>query len=282
MQSTPNISVRHTKKQWGLFTLLLIIVVVVNLPIISMILNSLKTTDVILTDASIIPKHPTLINYVYLSTRTNFWLFFRNSMIVAGSGTVICIMAATLGGYVLSRFTLRPVRAYSSFLLMMQMFPLLLALIPLFILFRKVGLTNSFGSVILIYSVTQLPFSTWMFKAFFDSVPRELEEAAEIDGCSRPMAFRYVVLPLAAPAMAAVTIFAFLFSYNEYLIANVFLKTTEMMTVPVGIQLFMQQFGTDWGNLMAASTMAMVPTFILFLFVQKYMIYAAIGSAVKG
>ena len=91
---------------------------------------------------------------------------------------------------------------------MMQMFPLLLALIPLFILFRQVGLTNSFGSVILIYSVTQLPFATWMFKAFFDSVPRELEEAAEIDGCTRPMAFRHVVLPLAAPAMAAVTIFA--------------------------------------------------------------------------
>ncbi len=270
------------RKRWGLFVLLMVIVFVVNLPIISMILNSLKTTSVILTDPSILPKNPTLINYTYLSTRTNFWLFFRNSMIVAGSGTVICIAAATLGGYVLSRFSLRPVTAYSNFLLMMQMFPLLLALIPLFILFRNVGLANTFWSVILIYSVTQLPFSTWMFKAFFDSVPRELEEAAEIDGCSRPMAFRYVVLPLAAPAMAAVTIFAFLFSYNEYLIANVFLKKTEMMTVPVGIQLFIQQFSSDWGNLMAASTMAMVPTFVLFLFVQRYMIYAAIGSAVKG
>ena len=272
----------HARRRWGVFCLLLFLSILVNLPIISMILNSLKTTEVILSDPSILPKHPTLVNYFYLSTRTNFWLFFRNSMIVAGTGTAICITAATLGGYVLSRFTLRPVKAYSSFLLMMQMFPLLLALIPLFILFRHVGLTNSFGSVILIYSVVQLPFATWMFKAFFDSVPRELEEAAEIDGCTRPMAFRHVVLPLAAPAMAAVTIFAFLFSYNEYLIANVFLKTTEMMTVPVGIQMFMQQFGSDWGNLMAASTMAMVPTFILFLFVQRYMIYAAIGSAVKG
>jgi ABC-type glycerol-3-phosphate transport system permease component len=271
-----------TRKRWGLFFLLLFLSILVNLPIISMIINSLKTTEVILSDPSIFPKNPTLVNYFYLSTRTNFWLFFRNSMIVAGTGTVICISAATLGGYVLSRYSLRSVTAYSTFLLMMQMFPLLLALIPLFILFRQVGLTNSFGSVILIYSVVQLPFATWMFKAFFDSVPRELEEAAEIDGCTRPMAFRYVVLPLAAPAMAAVTIFAFLFSYNEYLIANVFLKTTEMMTIPVGIQMFMQQFGSDWGNLMAASTMAMVPTFILFLFVQRYMIYAAIGSAVKG
>jgi ABC-type glycerol-3-phosphate transport system permease component len=269
-------------KRWGLFVLLVIIVLIVNLPIISMMLNSLKTTNVILTDPNIIPRNPTLINYTYLSTRTNFWLFFRNSMFVAGTGTLICIIAATLGGYVLSRFSLRPVTAYSRFLLMMQMFPLLLALIPLFILFRNVGLTNSFWSVILIYSVAQLPFSTWMFKAFFDSVPRELEEAAQLDGCSRPMAFRYVVLPLSGPAMAAVTIFAFLFSYNEYLIANVFLKRTEMMTVPVGIQLFIQQYSADWGNLMAASTMAMVPTFVLFLFVQRYMIYAAIGSAVKG
>ncbi|HXF61396.1 MAG TPA: hypothetical protein VNK95_07255, partial [Caldilineaceae bacterium] len=132
----------NARQRWGRFVLLLVIVLVVNLPIISMILNSLKTTDVILTDPSIIPRNPTLVNYAYLSTRTNFWLFFRNSMIVAGTGTAICIMAATLGGYVLSRFRLRPVAAYSRFLLMMQMFPLLLALIPLFILFRNVGLTN--------------------------------------------------------------------------------------------------------------------------------------------
>jgi ABC-type glycerol-3-phosphate transport system permease component len=273
----------RTRNRWLLFVLMTVIVVLVNLPIITMILNSFKTTNVILTQPGIIPREPTLVNYTYLATRTNFPRFFLNSFIVAGTGTLICIVAATLGGYVLSRFTvMRPVTAYSRFLLMMQMFPLLLALIPLFILFRNLGLTNSFWSVILIYSVAQLPFSTWMFKAFFDSVPRELEEAAQIDGCSRPMAFRYVVLPLSGPAMAAVTIFAFLFSYNEYLIANVFLKRTEMMTVPVGIQMFIQQFSSDWGNLMAASTMAMVPTFILFLFVQRYMIYAAIGSAVKG
>ena len=269
-------------RRWSLFALLMVFVIIINLPILSMMLNSLRPTEVILTERSIIPREPTLINYVYLSSRTNFWLFFRNSMIVAGTGTLICILAATFGGYVLSRFTLRPVAVYSRFLLMMQMFPLLLALIPLFILFRNIGLTTSFWSVILIYSVAQLPFSTWMFKAFFDSVPRELEEAAQIDGCSRLMAFRHVILPLSGPAMAAVTIFAFLFSYNEYLIANVFLKRQEMMTIPVGIQSFIQQFGADWGMLMAASTTAMIPTFILFLFVQRYMIYAAIGSAVKG
>jgi ABC-type glycerol-3-phosphate transport system permease component len=268
--------------RWALFCLLVMIVFIINLPIISMMLNSLKTTSTILTEVSIIPREPTLINYSYLSTRTNFWLFFRNSMIVAGGGTAICIVAATFGGYVLSRFRLSGVTAYSRFLLMMQMFPLILALIPLFILFRNMNLINTYWSVILIYSVAQLPFSTWMFKAFFDSVPRELEEAAQIDGCSKFMAFRHVVLPLSGPAMAAVTIFAFLFSYNEYLIANVFLRREEMMTIPVGIQMFMQQYQSDWGNLMAASTMAMIPTFILFLFVQRYMIYAAIGSAVKG
>jgi ABC-type glycerol-3-phosphate transport system permease component len=270
------------RKRWGIFILLIIIVFVVNLPIISMMLNSLKTTSVILTETNIIPRNPTLINYTYLSTRTSFWLFFRNSMVVAGGGTFLCIIAATFGGYVLSRFRLRGVTAYSRFLLMMQMFPLILALIPLFILFRNMNLINTYWSVILIYSVTQLPFATWMFKAFFDSVPKELEEAAQIDGCSKFMAFRHVVLPLSGPAMAAVTIFAFLFSYNEYLIANVFLRREEMMTIPVGIQMFMQQYQSDWGNLMAASTMAMIPTFVLFLFVQKYMIYAAIGSAVKG
>ncbi len=273
---------RRQLTRWGLFTFTLVIVIVVNLPIISLALNSLRTTADILAEHSFFPKHPSLINYQYVSYRTEFWTFFRNSLIVAFSGTAICMFAASLAGYALSRFRIRLTYGYSRLLLMIQMFPIILALIPLFILFKTLGLINSYFSVIIIYTVAQLPFATWMFRSFYDSIPFDLEEAAQIDGCSRLQSFRFVVLPLCSAAFVAVTIFAFLFNYNEYLIANIFLRSEGTMTIPVGIQLFMQQYGTDIGNLMAAATLAMIPTFIMFLFVQKYMLYTAIGGAVKG
>ncbi len=269
-------------KGWVLFFVMLAIVVVVNLPIISLMINSLKTTSEMMSSTSFLPQQLTLVNYEYLSYRTNFWGFFKNSMIVAASGTALCVLGASLSGYALSRYRIAFTIGYSRLLLIVQMFPIILALIPLFVIFRTLGLVNTFYSVILVYAAFQLPFATWMFRSFFDSIPRELEEAAQIDGCSKLQAFRHVVLPLCSAAFAAVTIFAFLLTYNEYLIANIFLRSETVMTVPVGIQMFIQQYGQDLGNLMAAATLAMLPTFVLFLFVQKYMIYTAISGAVKG
>ncbi len=268
--------------RWIWFVVMLGVVLVINAPIITLALNSLRTTDQILTETSLIPQHPSLVNYQYLSFRTSFWSFFRNSVLVAATATAITISGASLAGYALSRYRIVITAGYSRLLLMIQMFPIILALIPLFIIFRILHLVDTYWSVILIYAAFQLPFATWMFRSFFDSIPRDLEDAAMIDGCSRLLAFRHVVLPLCAAAFTAVTIFAFLFTYNEYLIANIFLRSESVMTVPVGIQMFMQQYSSDWGNLMAAATMAMLPTFILFLFVQRYMLYTAIGGAVKG
>lgn len=268
--------------RWIWFVVMLMVVLVVNAPIITLALNSLRTTAQILTETSLIPEHPSLVNYQYLSFRTSFWSFFGNSILVAATATALTIICASLAGYALSRYRIVITAGYSRLLLMIQMFPIILALIPLFIIFRILHLVDTYWSVILIYAAFQLPFATWMFRSFFDSIPRDLEDAAMIDGCSRLLAFRHVVLPLCAAAFTAVTIFAFLFTYNEYLIANIFLRSESVMTVPVGIQMFMQQYSSDWGNLMAAATMAMLPTFILFLFVQRYMLYTAIGGAVKG
>ena len=272
----------NQSKRWSLTILTALIVIVINLPIIIMMLNSFRSTADILSSSTIIPTNPSLTNYNYVSDRTPFWQYFINSMLVAGGAMALSIIAATLAGYSISRFRSRVISTYSRGLFLVQMFPIILALIPLFILFRTLDLVNSYTSVIILYTVSQLPFATAMFRAFFDDIPRDLEEASMIDGASRLQAFGLVMLPLAGPAIAAVSIFAFLFSYNEYLIANIFLRNENLFTIPVGIQLFMQQFATDWGSLMAASTLAMLPTFVLFLFVQKYMMYGAIGSGVKG
>jgi multiple sugar transport system permease protein len=268
--------------RWSLFGLMCLLVLVIDMPIISLILNSFRSTAEILSSTSLIPQAPSLVNYIYVSQRTSFFQYLFNSLLMAGGGMALSILAATLAGYVLSRFRTPIFGAYGTALFLVQMFPLLLALIPLFILFRTLNLINTYYSVIIMYTVAQLPFATSMFRAFFDGIPNDLEEAAKIDGANRLQAFGLVVLPLAGPAIAAVAIFAFLFSYNEYLIAAVFLRREALFSIPVGIQQFMAQYSTDWGSLMAAAVMAMLPTFVLFLFIQKYMMYGAIGSGVKG
>jgi ABC-type glycerol-3-phosphate transport system permease component len=283
-RTLPALTIRNVRprRNWALSMVVLVIVILVNIPIITMILNSFRSTEEILSSNSLVPESFSLDNFRYLTDRTPFWTYLVNSIRIAIGGTAMTIAFASLAGYSLSRFRSKPITVYSRGLLMVQMFPLILMLIPLFILFREFNLINTRLSVILLYSVGNLPFATWMFKAFFDSIPRDLEEAAQVDGASRFGAFWRIVLRLSGPGIAAVTIFSFLFSYNEYLIASIFLRDQEVMTVPVGVQMFMQQFGSDWGSLMAASTLAMLPTVIFFIFVQRYMVYGAVAGAVKG
>jgi ABC-type glycerol-3-phosphate transport system permease component len=269
-------------RKWGMFFILLVITLLVNLPVINMVVNSFHTTDdIIRTGASRLAPFTTA-NYAFVMIKTAFWTWFGNSMMVSVGSVAINVVLAALAGYALSRYTGLGMSVYSRLLLVKQMFPLILALIPLFVLFRNFRLIDNPLSAILIYSTINLSFATWMFKAFFDSIPRELEEAAYVDGCTRIQALTRIVVPLVGPGTVAVSIFSFLFSFNEYLIANVFLRSEDKMTLPVGLQTFTQQFGSDWGSMMAGSTLAMLPTLILFLFVQKYLLYGSVASGVKG
>jgi ABC-type glycerol-3-phosphate transport system permease component len=273
---------RKRLRRYVIFGVLVVLTILVNVPILTMILNSLKSNQAILSSTGIQPSDLTLKNYSYLSSRTLYWTWFKNSVIVALFGTAASIAIAALAGYALSRFSSRFLGAYSRTVLMFQMFPVILALIPIFILFVNLGLINNPLSVIIFYTSAHLPFAIWMYKAFMDSIPKELEEAAWIDGCSRLQGFLRIVLPISGPGIAAVAIFSFLFSWNEFLIASLFLPEQSAMTLPVGVQMFMQQFSTDWGSLMAAATLTMIPTFVLFLFVQKYMVSGAVAGSVKG
>ena len=279
---TTSMSRRAGGKNWGLFAVLLAIVTVVNLPIIAMVFNSFRSTADILAGRTFDLGDLSIGNYRYITDRTPFWTYFGNSLLIALGGTVLSIIAAALAGYSLSRFRSAVTTGYSQLLLLVQMFPLILALIPLFVLFRNLHLVNTRTSVVLLYTVVHLPFATWMFKAFFDAIPRELEEAAQVDGASRLHAFVAIILRLSGPGIAAVTIFSFLFSYNEYLIASIFLRSKQFLTVPVGIQQFIQEYQTDWGSLTAAATVAMLPVLVFCLFAQRHLVHGAVAGSVKG
>ena len=274
---------RNSPRRRGLLSVAMTgIVIFLNAPIILMVMNSFQTTEDILARQSLWPEALTAINYSRLIADTPFLIYLKNSLITAAGSTVFAVFAAVLAGYALARFRGSLLTGYARMLLAVQMFPIILALIPLFLLFRPLGLIDNPLSVILVYGVANLPFATWMARGYFETIPRELEEAALIDGCSHYGAFFRIVLPLSGPGLAAVSIFAFLLSYNEYFVANVFLRSRDAMTLPVGIQMFMQQFSTDWGGLMAAATLMMAPTLILFLFIQKFIVHGAVSGAVKG
>ncbi|NTG45455.1 carbohydrate ABC transporter permease [Rhizobium rhizogenes] len=273
---------KTTTNRWGLTVLMCGLGILVNLPIILMMLNSLQPTQAILAREHFIPPDPNLDNYRKLLLTTPYLTYLKNSLITAAGSTVFSLTCAVFAGYALSRFRNRLMDIYATGLFAVQMFPIILALIPLFLLFRPLGLIDHPLSVIIVYAVLNLPFVTWMARSYFDTIPRELEEAALIDGCGHFGAFFKVVLPLSGPGLAAVSIFAFLLAYNEFFVANVFLRSTQAMTLPVGIQMFLQQFSTDWGGLTSAATLTMIPTLILFLFVQKYITHGAIAGGVKG
>ncbi len=270
------------RSRWGLFAAVLAIALAINGPIIFMIINSFQTTEQMLISKSILPETYTIANYEFLIARTSYLRLFSNSVLISAVSTILTVIAAAFAGYALSRYRNKPITAYSRVLLMVQMFPIIMALIPLFVIFRTLGLIDHPLSVIIIYTTVHLPFATWMFRAFFDSIPRELEEAALVDGCSRISAFFRIVLPLSGPGIAAVAIFSTLFSYNEFFIASIFLRSEAQMPVPVGVQMFMQQYATDWGSLMAAATLTMIPTFLFFMFAQKYMVHGGLAGGVKG
>lgn len=227
---------------------------------------------------------PTLEHYTDAFINRSFGLYLFNSLAIAIVSTACALVIGTLAAYALARFRLpwNLDRKLALWILSTRMFPAIVTAVPLFLIVRNLRLVNTRLSLIIIYTALNLPFVVWMMRGFFAEVPRDLEEAALVDGDSRMGAFRRVVLPLVAPGLAATAVFCLIVSWNEFLFALVLTQTDEAMTLPVGIAGRVTQYGIKWGAMSAAAVVAMIPILVFALNVQRYLVRGLSLGAVKG
>lgn len=228
------------------------------------------------------PKEFTLENYVLSWKNGGFSTYFANSLKIALISTVFTVLFATMDGYALARYKFRGKNAFLLLLLCTQFFPTAMLIIPLFKIYNAVKLINNHWSLILTYTVFHIPFNAALMRGFINGIPVSLEEAAMVDGCSRPKAVVWVLLPLLLPGMAAVSAYSFISCWNEYLYALMFISAGSKYTVPVGLSMTIGEYSINYGQLCAGSMIALVPIIIMFAYVQKYMVSGLGAGAVKG
>lgn len=275
---------------WGLagWIFLVLLMIFAMLPMVWMLITSLKTQFAALQyPPQWWPKDPTLDQYRRLLSPSNdtgreFLRYMLNSIWVSIATTVIGVAVAVPAAYAFSRFRFPGRQALFYSVLLRNMFPAVVFLMPLFIMMRKLHLINTHASLILTYLTFGLPLSIWLLKGFYDNIPAQLEQAARIDGATRFQAFIKIVMPLSSPGIIATAIYSFILAWNEYVYALTFLNSKELLTLPVGLQRFFTEYATNWPGLMAASFIMSVPVVVLFLMLQKYFVRALTEGAVKS
>lgn len=256
-------------------------------PVYWMVSTAFKPNDQIFTTEFIpFPSPPSLDHVERVFTRgvagNPIWQYLLNSAIVALSAVVIGAVFALLAATAVSRFRFRFRTSFLILLLIVQMVPAEALLIPLFIMVKRLGLYDQLLGLIVVNVGLTLPFSVWMLRTFVAAVPRELEEASWIDGASRFTTFWRILFPLVAPGLVATSIFSFITTWNEFAYALTLINDQGTYTMPVALKFFVGQRSTDWGAIMAASTLMTIPVLIFFLLVQRRMVSGLVAGAVKG
>lgn len=228
------------------------------------------------------PSAMTLENYRSVLAASDFPRYFLNSVIVSVSTSFIVTAIASLAGYAMSRFQFRGKAWVSLLLLLTQTFPLVMVIPPIYRIMGQLGLTDNLNGLIAIYTAFNIAFATFLMQSFFDGVPKDLEEAAMIDGCTRVTAMRRIILPLTLPGMGATVAFVFTAAWSELLFALMLINSESQKTFSVGLLTFIGKFAVDWGQMMAASVLALIPVCLFFALLQRYLVTGLTAGAVKG
>jgi multiple sugar transport system permease protein len=223
-----------------------------------------------------------LANYEFVLLGSHFPFFFANSLTVSAITALAVTVLAGAAGYALSRFTFRLKPAITLLLLFTQMFPLVMLIPPIYRLLTPLGLTDNLLGLIVVYTAFNVPFATFLMQSFFDGIPVQLEESAMIDGCTRLGALRRIIVPLTLPGMAATLGFVFTAAWSELLFALMLINSEEKMTFPVGLLTFVSKFAVEWGQMMAATVLALIPACLFFALIQRYLVRGLTAGAVKG
>jgi len=265
-----------------------VVALVTLFPIFFMISTAFKpATEIYSLTPHPLPAHPTLSNFRAVidggTTGLSYWNFLKNSLFVTVSAVILSALIAMLAAVAVARFRFRFRSAYLIMLLVVQMLPQQALVIAIFLDYRSWNLLDSLIGLILVYTAFALPVTIWMLRNFVAAVPKEIEEAAAIDGAGSFKIFFKVLLPLVAPGLVATSVFAFIFAYNEFVFALTFLLTdTQKFTLPLFVQYFYTRSGANWGDIMAASTLFTVPVMVFFLLIQRRMANGLVAGAVKG
>jgi multiple sugar transport system permease protein len=266
----------------GMYVLLTVLSIVAVGPFVWGVLTSLKgARQIVAQPLAWMPDPFTLDNYARAFQR-GLGIGVSNSFIVALASVVLSVGLAAFTGYALARIRFRFSNLILFSIVAPQFVPGLVNLVPTYIIMARLGLLDTYAVLILLYTVHSLPIAVWIVKAFFETVPVELEQAAMVDGCTRWGSLWRIMLPLAQPGLAAAALFAFVNSWNEFLIAITMTSSAEMRTLPVSIYLSITDVGIDWGALMASASVAVAPVAVLFVFLQQRFISGLTAGALKG
>lgn len=278
-------------KGWQVATshaLLWVAVVVAVYPVLWVVKMAFSGSQAFGLSLSLWPDQPTLQNFADFLTATDSqgrWLFGRqlfNSVVVSAGTTLLGIFLATTAAYAFSRFKFPGKRSGLMLFLVTQMFPGVMMAIPVYIIMEALGLLGTLTSLVLVYGITAIPFCVFMLKGYFDTIPRELEEAAIIDGASQFAIFWRIVLPLARPALAVTALFSFMTAWNEFILAATFMNEEVSFTLPVALQRYVGDYSTEWGRFAAGALVVSIPVVALFFALQKHLVGGLTAGGVKG
>jgi multiple sugar transport system permease protein len=253
-------------------------------PVLWMVSTAVKPPDEIRTaDPTFIPSRITGEHFALVLWESNFLVYVRNSLLVATSVTAATLVVSTMAGYAFSRFQRLPgISAAGVGMILGQLVPGVLLVVPLYITMKNLGLLDSLWSLILTYTTFSVPLSTLMLKGFFDQLPTEVEEAAELDGCPSWQVVWRIALPLAVPGLMTTALYAFVQAWNEFLFGYTFISQDDRRTLTPGLADFIGLWTVDWGALMAAASLAVLPVTIAYLYLQRYLISGIATGATKG